>query len=472
MQTTCTEDNRQVLIIVQVQTFSVIVLLISTILAINTGCSGKKVAECNARLSADWVKSSVVYEVNLRSFSKEGTFKELESKVSELKRLGVTVICLLPIHPIGELNRRGNLGNPYAVKDYYSINPEFGSMMDFRSLVHHVHQLGLKIIIDFVAGYTAWDSQILIEHPEWFVHNDEGAIVAPDSIQMDVARLNYNHHELRKYMIALMTFWVRDIGIDGFRCHAAELVPLDFWNIARIELDKIKPILMISDETSPECHLKAFDVTYSWNVYYAFREIMRDSLPVQVFDTILKTESYQYPYGSMLLRFSNNQIEDISSSTFNSASASAVAVFMFTYPGVPLIANGQENGNLNELNLFEKKEIDWSKGLEVRQVYERLSTYRLSHPAMCYGTYENISNSVSTKVYSFIRTTKSDTVLVAINFSSKSKKVNIAVPTGTSVLWREYFSGSMIKADKEMLGVQLSSFGYALLNPMEIGEIK
>lgn len=472
MQTICTEKYCKVLARVHVQMFAVIVSLISTLLIINTGCSGKKVAECNARLSADWVKNSVIYEVNPRSFSKEGTFKELQSRITELKQLGVTIVCMLPIHPIGELNRRGNFGNPYAVRDYYSINPEFGSMMDFRSLVHYVHQLGLKIIIDFVGGYTAWDSQILIEHPEWFTHDSEGAIVAPDSIQTDVARLNYDQHELRKYMIAMMVFWVRDIGVDGFRCHATELVPLDFWNIAHIELDKIKPILMISEETSPEYHLKAFDVTSSWNVCYALRDIMRNSSPVQVFGKILKTESSQYPYGSILLRFYNNHRQIIPSPTFNFASACAIAVFMFTYPGIPLITNGQENGNLDEQNLIEKKEIDWSKGLEVRRLYERLSSYRLDHPAVRYGAYEDMSNSDSTKVYSFIRTTNSDTVLVTINFSVRSEKINIALPTSASAVWREYISGSIVKADKKMLSLQVSSFGYALLNPIPRGSDK
>ena len=154
-------------------------ILICGLVFINIGCRNKQYNELDARPSSDWVREAVIYEINIRAFSKDGTFKALEAKIPDLKKLGVTVVCLMPIHPIGELNRRGRLGNPYAIKDYYSINHEFGSLIDFKSLVDAIHQAGLKIIIDLVVNQTAWDSQLFMEHPEWYNHNEEGAIVSP-----------------------------------------------------------------------------------------------------------------------------------------------------------------------------------------------------------------------------------------------------------------------------------------------------
>jgi cyclomaltodextrinase / maltogenic alpha-amylase / neopullulanase len=209
----------------------VIVLLFCPFLY--SGCVKKNYSALNARASADWVKEAVIYEVYLHLFSKEGTFKSLETRIPELKKLGVTIVSLMPIHPIGELNRRGSLGNPYAVKDYYAINPAYGTSSDFQSLVNALHQQGLRIVIDLAASYTAWDSQLLMEHPDWFHHDEEGAIVSPKTDLFDVAQLDYRQHETRKYIIAVMKYWVKEFNVDGFICTMAESIPIDFWNETR-----------------------------------------------------------------------------------------------------------------------------------------------------------------------------------------------------------------------------------------------
>ena len=252
-----------------------------------------KYASVYARKSADWVKNAVIYEVYLRSFSKEGTLKALESRIPELKKLGVTVVWLMPIHPVGKLLRKGTLGSPYSVQDYYGINPEFGTLDDFNSLVNTVHQEGLKIIIDLVANHTAWDNPMLKEHPEWYTHDASGKIISPNPDWTDVADLNYDSPELRMYMITMMKYWVHDIGIDGFRCDVAELVPTDFWNNARKELDAIKPVMMLSEGTIPEHHIRAFDLTYSWNMYAVLENVIKGSIAATVFDELLTSESNQ-----------------------------------------------------------------------------------------------------------------------------------------------------------------------------------
>jgi cyclomaltodextrinase len=339
-----------------------------------------KYASLETRKSADWVSDAVIYEVYLRSFSEEGTFKALESRIPELKKLGVTVIWLMPIHPTGKVNRKGTLGSPYSVQDYYAVNPEFGTIDDFRSLVHAVHEQGLKIIIDLVANHTAWDNPMLKEHPEWYTHDEKGNIISPNPDWTDVADLNYSQGGLRSYMVSMMKYWVQDIGIDGFRCDVAEMVPTDFWESVRRELDAIKPVMMLSEGTIPEHHVRAFDLTYSWNVYDVLEKVINGSTPATIFNNLIKTESYQYPHGSLRMRFNTNHDKNAYDGPavrkLSPDGAKATAVLVFTFPGVPLIYNGEEVGNDKKLDLFEKVDIDWSEGAEFRELYTTLCALR------------------------------------------------------------------------------------------------
>jgi glycosidase len=426
-------------------------------------------ASFHARESADWVKNAVIYEVYLRSFSKEGTLKALETRIPELKKLGVTVIWLMPIHPVGKEKRKGSLGSPYSVQDYYVINPEFGTLDDFKSLVNTVHQQGLKIIIDLVANHTAWDNLMLKEHQEWYTHDASGKIISPNPDWTDVADLNYDNLELRKYMITMMKYWVRDIGIDGFRCDVAELVPIDFWEDARKELDAIKSVMMLSEGTLPEHHLKAFDLTYSWNVYDVLEKIISDSTPVTIFHGLLKTESYQFPKGSLRMRFITNHDKNAydgpAVEKFTSLGAKATAVLTFTYPGVPLIYNGEEVGNTKRLGLFEKTDIDWSKNAEFRTLYETLSMLRRQHPALVGGLYSAVQNSNDKRVLSFIRIQRKDSVFVVINFGSAPVKVMLKFPANLNRTWEDFFTNMSVHTTNGQVEMQLSPLGFVVLSP-------
>jgi glycosidase len=423
-----------------------------------------------ARESADWVKNAVIYEVYLRSFSKEGTFKALEARIPELKKLGATVVWLMPIHPIGEINRKGTLGSPYSVQDYYGINSEFGTLDDFKSLVTIVHRQGLKIIIDLVANHTAWDNPMLKEHPEWYTHNKNGAIISPNPDWTDVADLNYHQIGLRNYMIAMMKYWVREIGIDGFRCDVAELVPTDFWDNARKELDVIKPVMMLSEGTIPEHHIKAFDLTYSWNVYDVLENVIQGSTSATIFDDLLKSESYQYPRNSLRMRFNTNHDKNAwdapAVKKFTPQGAKATAVLVFTYPGVPLIYNGEEVGNEKKLSLFEKVDIDWSKGKDFRKLYETLGLLRREHPALRQGGYTSVPNSVNTRVYSFIRAKGKDTVLVVINFASAVVKVKLKLPATAKNNWKDLFTNTNVLMTNGLVDLQLSPLGFVILSQL------
>jgi glycosidase len=433
-----------------------------------SGCVKKNYSELDARTSADWVKDAVMYEVYLRSFSKEGTFKTLEARIPELKKLGVTIVSLMPIHPIGELNRKGSLGSPYAVKDFYAVNPEYGTLYDFQSLVNALHRQGLKIVIDLVANYAAWDSQLLMEHPDWFQHNEEGAIVSPSIDLFDVAQLDYHQHEPRKYMIAVMKYWVKEFNVDGFKCTMAESIPIDFWNAARKEVDKIKPVIMISEYSQPDYHIKAFDMTFSWNIYHILSSIVNTTASVSALDDSLKFESFQFPKGSLRLRFDETHEKIESAQTFekfSSQEAKARAVLVFMIPGVPFIYNGEEVGNNKRLNLFDKVEIDWSEGKNFRELYEQLGALRRDHPALRHGSYSTIPNSEYKTVYSFLRSFGSDSLITVMNFGKEKKVVNLKMPEGSSMMWKDQFSSIRFQAKDFSLNVTLLSLGYVVLVP-------
>lgn len=425
-------------------------------------------AEMEAKKSAEWVKNAIIYEVYLRSFSKEGTLKALEARIPELKKLGVTVVWLMPIHPTGKKYRKGSLGSPYSVQDYYAVNPEFGTLDDFRSLVNTVHQQGLKIIIDLVANHTAWDNPMLKEHPEWYTHDASGKIIPPNPDWTDVADLNYDNPELRKYMITMMKYWVRDVGIDGYRCDVAELVPTDFWEAVVKELDTVKPVMMLSEGTLPEHHVRAFDLTYSWNVYDVLGKVIEGSTPVTIFNDLLKTESYQFPKSSLRMRFNTNHDKNVwdgpAVEKFTPQGAKATAVLTFMYPGVPLIYNGEEVANNKRLGLFEKKDIDWSKNTEFRTLYEKLSILRKSHPALINGSYSAIQNSENRKVLSFIRIKGEDSVLVVINFGS-AMKCTLVLPTNSNNTWKDYFTDRIYEPTNSRCDIELPSLGFIVLFP-------
>jgi glycosidase len=428
-----------------------------------------KYSEVNARPSEDWVRDAVVYEVYLRSFSHQGSSRALQQRLPELKELGVTVVWLMPIHPVGELNRKGTLGSPYAVQDYYAINPEFGTLGDFKALVNAVHAQGMKIIIDLVANHTAWDSRLLMEHPEWFTKNDEGAIVSPNPDWSDVADLNYDQHELRKYMIEMMKYWVGEVGIDGYRCDVAEMVPTDFWNHARFELDKIKPVMMLSEGSLPEHHVEAFDVTYSWTIYDVLSKIIDGSTSVKVFDDIVKMEGYQFPKGALRLRFNTNHDKNAWESPavtkFSPKGAKTTAVLTFTFPGVPLIYNGEEAGNDKKLGLFEKVEIDWSKNVEFRAFYQVLTQLRAAHVALRRGEYVPVANSSGGKVFSFVRRFGEDQVLVVLNLSHEQRACQLEIPMFANTEFLEYFTRTADSSSHGELSLEMKGLDYKVFLP-------
>jgi len=422
--------------------------------------------------SADWVREAMIYEVYLRSFSKEGTLAGLEKRVPELKDLGVTVLWLMPIHPVGVKNRKGTLGSPYAVQDYYGINPEFGTMRDFKKLVNTVHKHGMKLIIDLVANHTAWDSKLIAEHPEWFTRNANG-IVSPNDDWTDVADLDYSQPGLRKYMIDMMRYWVKDVGIDGFRCDVAELVPTDFWEEARRRLNTIKPVMMLSEGSIPEHHMKAFDVTYSWNVYDALDVLLKGKRPVTLLDEIFRNEYLQFPTGSLRMRFNTNHDKNAwdapAVTKFGLEGLKLSAVLANTIPGVPLIYTGEEVANDRKLSLFEKVDVDWSTPREMEDLYKKLFRLRKEHKSLTRGEMLRVASTHDGDVYAFLRMAGKDKVLVVLNFSSEPRFTSLTIPMAQvfpgekKAVMMEVFTGAEVEIaseTQEQIVLAMESYDY------------
>ena len=195
----------------------------------------------------DWARSATIYQINQRQFTPEGTFRAAEAHLPRLRDLGADILWLMPVNTIGERNRKGHLGSPYAVKDYYAVNPEFGTVDDLRHFVDAAHDLGLHVILDWVANHTAWDNVLVTEHPEWYARDWKGDFrPTPWWDWDDIIDLDYTHEGLREWMTAAMVHWVKEVGVDGYRCDVAGFVPVDFWENARRELDAVKPVFMLA----------------------------------------------------------------------------------------------------------------------------------------------------------------------------------------------------------------------------------
>ena len=454
---------------------AIIVLFISLIQAQQFDASkASRISGTPARHSEEWIRHAVIYEIYPRAFSAEGTFAGIERKLPELKSLGVTVLWIMPVHPVGIEKRKGKLGSPYSVRDYYAINPEFGTLKDFKHLVDRSHRMGFHLIMDLVANHTSWDSQLIHDHPEWFTKDSAGNIVSPVPDWSDVADLNYSNSGLRQYMITMMKYWVEIIGIDGFRCDVADMVPLDFWEEARASLDSIKPVLMLSESARPDHHERAFDLTYSWNLYGLLAKLISGSLSAQQLGELLHAEDTTYPIHSLLLRFSSNHDENAWDNSdvvkFGERGAKLAAVIVNTIPGVPLVYNGQEAGNTQKLPLFEKTTITWNDTSKFRQMYVSLFKLRRLHPALSGESWQTIQTNNDSTVYAFERAAEKDTLIIVYNFSrfpftGVLNFSNLKLFTKSEVHLVVAFTGEKLKfrlTNEKRVAVKIPKTGYRI----------
>jgi glycosidase len=378
----------------------------------------------------EWSKNAVIYQINTRQFTPGGTFQEAETHLPRLKELGADILWLMPIHEIGRKNRKGTLGSPYAVKDYYSVNPEFGTLKDLKHFVQAAHELGMHVILDWVPNHTAWDSVLASEHPDWFSRNWKGDFhPTPWWDWSDIIDLDYSKVEVREYMSAAMKFWVMEAGMDGFRCDVAGFVPTDFWNTLRKELDAVKPVFMLAEWEARDLHAEAFDMTYAWSWYDTMLSIAKGEGDVSHLFIYYSWNEKAYPFDIMRMLFVTNHDKNAWNGTqneqFGNALEATIALSV-TSEGMPLIYNSQEAGESKRLSFFEKDLIEW-KEHPIGTLYKKLFALKKKNTSLWNAHWGarmiHVPNSVPLKVFSFVRQNGNDKVFSVFNFSAEPQTV-------------------------------------------------
>jgi glycosidase len=404
--------------------------------SIMIGCTmlscGSQNIKTTMDLPKEWKHTTNIYEVNVRQYTKEGTFKAFEKEMPRLKNMGVKTLWFMPITPIAQLNKKGSMGSPYAAADYTSINPEFGTMEDFKHMVNEAHRLGFKVIIDWVANHTGWDHVWTKTHPEFYLKDPDGSFHKASGMD-DIIELDYSNKEMRLAMIDAMKFWITETDIDGFRCDLASWVEVDFWQQARPEVEKVKPLFWLGefDEIESPDYGKVFDASYSWKWMHKSADYYKNNESIQSLKDLLIQYS-QIGDSSMRAWFTTNHDENSWNGTEYEKYGDItlpMAVFSATWNGVPLLYSGQELPNMKRLEFFEKDVIEWTKELKMADFYKTLLSLKSSNPALRGGdsavsTYF-VNTSANDKIFAYLRKNGKDEVLVLLNMSKEP--VNFSV---------------------------------------------
>lgn len=393
----------------------------------------KKLAPITDSITAN----AIIYEVNLRQFSPEGTFEAFTEHIPELKKLGIKLIWLMPIHPISEKNRKGSLGSYYAVSDYKKVNPAYGTSDDFKRLVQTAHQNGMYVLLDWVPNHTGWDHAWIKQHPEFYTQNEKGEITDPINPETgqswgwtDVADLNYNNNTMRDSMLQQMLYWIKDYDIDGFRCDVAGEVPTNFWKTALDSLQKVKPVFMLAEAEKPELFSAGFNMQYGWEALSLINKMAQGEKTVAEWNTYMGALKEKTGSQGMLMHFTSNHDENSWNGTVYErlgGSAEIFAALTYLVPGMPLIYNGQEYDLNKRLAFFEKDTFPHTKG-KMYTIYEKLGQLKNQNAALksgkAAGDYRRIATSDDTRILAFERSSPNEKVYFAGNFSTDTLSVN------------------------------------------------
>ncbi|MDR2475942.1 MAG: alpha-amylase [Bacteroidales bacterium] len=447
-------------------------LALTFVLALSS-CSNKQSG--NASVSTfdslpypDWVKNAVIYEVNVRQYTHEGTFKAFNRSLPRLKELGADILWFMPIYPIGEKDRKGSLGSYYAIRDYKDVNPEFGTKADFLETVKKAHELGFKVIIDWVANHTATDNVWVTQHPDWYVTDSLGNIVSPFD-WTDTYQLNYANPDLINAMIDAMKYWITEFDVDGFRCDVAGLVPVTFWEKARKELDAVKPVFMLAeDEEKNELTENAFDANYGWELHHTFAAIYKGEKNASDIVALLQKQDSIFPKNSVKMNFLTNHDENSWNGTVDEKFGTSDKVFaalIYTLPGVPLIYSGQEANCKKRIAFFERDPISWND-TSLFHFYKDLNFLKHANEALFNppygGEFAVVANDCPEHILSFVRKGASDIIVIA-NLSASP--VSFTVIDDTALGMYQNLSSSQV-SDKITLGkdtpLTLEPWGYRI----------
>ncbi|NNK38770.1 MAG: alpha-amylase [Xanthomonadales bacterium] len=417
----------------------------------------------------EWTRDAVLYQINTRQFTPEGTFAAAEKHLPRLKALGVDILWLMPVQPIGKKHRKGELGSPYSIRDYYGVNPEFGDLESLKRFIAAAHDLGLYVILDWVANHTAWDNPLVEQHPEWFSRNALGEFHPPLWTDWsDVIQLDYGQPGLRRYMADAMKWWVSEVGMDGFRCDVAGFVPLDFWNRVRAELDAVRPVFMLAEWEERDLHARAFDMTYAWSWYNTVHGLAMGKSGVGSLNAFHYQDENSWPEGAMRLLFTSNHDKNAWEATqfeaFGEALDSAIVLSVVS-KGTPMVYNGQEAGNARRLAFFDRDPIEWREH-PIGELYRRLFALKKANSALWNGHWgadmTQVFNSEDASVFSFLRANDQHRVFAAFNFSPEAVSVRFegSLHHGS---YRDFDSGDeqRVAADTTL---DIPAWGYRVLH--------
>ncbi len=377
------------------------------------------------------VKDKNIYEVNIRQYSKEGTFNAFKEHLPRLKSMGVDILWVMPIQPIGEKNRKGGLGSYYSIQNYTAINPEFGTLEDWNALVEEAHNLDMMVILDWVANHTSWDHVWIDKDDTYYTKDSLGNIVAPVEDWSDVADLNYDNMDMQNNMIADMRYWIKTSNIDGFRCDVAGEVPMTFWNRAKDSLDVDKSVFMLAEWDEPKMHDHAFHMTYGWGFHHEMNELAKGNKDVPDMVAFLNEDFNKFDASAIRMNFTSNHDENSWNGTVKERfgdAREAFAVLAATVQGMPLVYSGMEAGLDKRLLFFEKDTIDFSN-LKYEAFYKKLLQLKKDNEALWNGSFGGQPNFFdmgnNKDVIGYHREKNGNEVLVIINFRADSVELNI-----------------------------------------------
>ncbi len=480
-------------------------VLIVTAIVLLLACKQKGIENTRSQVSfekpraPEWHKNAVIYEVNLRHFTKENTFKSFEAHIPRLKEMGIDILWFMPVNPVSVKNRKGELGSPYSIGDYYKTNPEFGSIDEFKNMVKAIHDAGMYIIIDWVPNHTGWDNPWITEHSDWYTKDKDGNIIDPIDYNTgkswgwtDVADLNYDIPEMRIGMINALKYWLNETGIDGYRMDVAHGVPVDFWAQCADSLYAIKPLFMLSEGEVPDIvNNGTFIADYGWEMHHTLNQIAAtqganrkksgnvvqgnvkegeqkvDRKTALDIDAILAKKAEQYKKGYQMQFTSNHDENSWAGTEFARMGDGhkAFAVLTATFNGIPLLYTGQESAMDKQLEFFKKDNIPWGNYVYA-PFYKTLFDLKHRNKALWNGEHGGDLVKIATgndeNIYAFAREKDGDKVLVVINLSNSKQK---AALLGSQVdgVYQDVF-GKAQKEIKDGDTISLDPWGYLVLS--------
>lgn len=413
-----------------IKKLAVLAITLATVLASCKPAEEKSSQENTGSSFPDYALQSNIYEVNVRQYTPEGTFKAFEAHLPRLKEMGVDILWFMPITPISKVDRKGELGSYYAVADYTAVNPEFGTLEDWKSLVQKAHELGFKVITDWVANHTGADNRWINSNPDFFIKGKDGKLAFAFDWS-DTRDLNYWNPVLHDSMINAMKFWLTETDIDGFRCDVAGEVPRMFWQHAITELKKVKPnLFMLAEADVPWIHDAGFNVSYGWDGFAKMKKVAKGEASARVLDTVIRHIEETFPPNAAKMYFTSNHDEN----SWNKADFQTMpgdvhapfAVLSQTWKNtVPLIYSGQEEPFLDSLSFFYKDTIVFGK-YQRAAFYKTLLNLRKNTPALAVdASYTKLESSNDDAVFAFIREKEGSKVLVILNLSAQQQSFTL-----------------------------------------------